>query len=67
VDIVKTFYDDDNISRCLPGKKDCKTIYTQGVKTKVQKRVLLCNLKEAYALFKEKYSELKIKYPNYVN
>lgn len=60
VTIVKSFYNDDDISRCLPGKKDYKTISTLGVKSKVQKRLLLCNLREGFALFKEKNPELKI-------
>lgn len=60
VDFIKSFFNDDNISRCLPGKKDCITITELGVKTKVQKRLLLCNLKEAFALFKEKYPNKKI-------
>ena len=47
---VKRFYEDDQFSRLLPGKKDCfaKNMHTQ-------KRLLLCNLKELYQLYKSKY------------
>lgn len=56
---VKNFYcDEEGInSRFLPGLKDrvriAKDVY-------LQKRLLLCNLKELYALYKEKYPNDKV-------
>ncbi len=38
---------EDDISRPLPGKKDC-VIQQDGQKVKVQKRLVLRNLKELY-------------------
>ena len=52
---VEEFYDGDDVSRLFPGKKDCVIIRNdEGEKNYVQKRLLLCNLKELYALFKNK-------------
>jgi len=55
-DVVKRvveFYESQEISREMPGKNDCVTIRTDKGKVKEQKRLVLCNLKEAYAKFKE--------------
>ncbi len=54
---VKAFFQDDEYSRLLPGKKDVVSI---GKNVYQQKRLLLCNLKELYAMFKEKYPMDKI-------
>ena len=42
--LVKEFYKKDELSRMMPGKKDCFTMKIDGVKQTVQKRLLLCNL-----------------------
>lgn len=55
--LVLDFYNDDEYSRIMPGKKD--SISVSGVH--MQKRLLLINLKELYHLFKEKYKHLKLK------
>lgn len=61
VDTVKSFYENDEISRIMPGIKDCMTVVDlNGIKTKMSKRLILCNLKEAYSLFKEKFSDITI-------
>lgn len=45
----------------MPGKRDCISVKDEnGSKTAVQKRLILCNLKEAYVIFKEKYPQIKI-------
>ena len=49
---VKLFYQSDEISRNMPGKKDCVSMLVDGKRSTVQKRLILCNLKEAYQLFK---------------
>lgn len=51
--LVNEFYENDELSRMMPGKKDCVTMKIDGVKQKVQKRLLLCNLIEAYRKFKD--------------
>ncbi len=50
---IKEFYESDEISRQMPGKKDCVTMDVNGKKEKVQKRLILCNLKEAYERFED--------------
>lgn len=52
--LVKEFYNEDDISRMMPGKKDCVTIRDKCMKTQVQKRLVLANLNEIYQAFKEK-------------
>jgi len=56
---VKAFYEDDDVSRICPGKKDYVSVKVNGKKEHIQKRLILCNLNELYASFKEKTS-LKI-------
>ena len=57
VNTVRDFYNTDNISRLLPGKKDCVSMKVNGEKQRVQKRLILCLLKEAYIFFKDKYQD----------
>lgn len=45
---MKSFYRDDEISRPMPGKKDFLSVREGGEKVHLQKRLLLCNLKEVY-------------------
>lgn len=57
---VEDFYYRDDISRPMPGKKDCLTVYKNGEKIKAQKRLVLGNLKETYRQFKDTYPDKKI-------
>ena len=57
IDLVIGMYEDDEFSRQMPGKKDYVSI-SKGIHK--QKRLILCNLKELYAAFKEKYPNIKI-------
>ena len=57
IEQVISFYEDDEHSRLMPGKKDYVSIQRNVHK---QKRLLLCNLKELYALFKKQYPESMI-------
>ena len=56
-DSVKLFYEDDEYSRQMPGTKDYVSIARNVHK---QKRLLLCNLKELYQAYKEKFPQHKI-------
>lgn len=59
--LVVDFYEREDNSRQLPGMKDVKTIKTpDGTKIRVQKKLILSNLKELYASFKKEYSEIKV-------
>ena len=55
--LLQDFYCNDEYSRVMPSKKDCVSIKKN---THVQKRLILCNLKELYANFKEQHSDIKI-------
>ncbi|XP_047123804.1 uncharacterized protein LOC124806738 [Hydra vulgaris] len=57
VQLVKTFYKDDEHSCIMPGKKDYVSIKKN---VHMQKRLLLCNLKELFVAFKTKNPEIKI-------
>ena len=50
---ITNFYASDEISRLMPGKKDCVSVIVEGKREKIQKRLILCNLKECYEKFKE--------------
>lgn len=57
VDLIINFYQNDEYSRIMPGKKD-KVSISKNVHQ--QKRLLLCNLNELYAAFKFEYPTIKI-------
>ena len=48
VEHVKKFYKSDDISCQMAGKRDCVAMTVNGEKVLVQKRLILCNLKECY-------------------
>jgi hypothetical protein len=54
---VIDFYCDDEYSRLMPGKKDCVSIARN---THMQKRLLLCDMKELYAEFKKTFPHLEV-------
>lgn len=58
--IVQEHYRSDDISRASPGMRDCVSYRENGERVSVQRRLIMMNLKEAYELFKAKYSECKI-------
>jgi len=49
---IEDFYNSDENSRVMDGKKDTITVVVDGEKVKKQKRLLLFNLKELYANWK---------------
>ncbi|CAH0547109.1 unnamed protein product [Brassicogethes aeneus] len=57
---IVEFYQKDDISRIMPGKKDFVAIKKEGEKQHIQKRLVLANLSEVYALFKKEYPDEKI-------
>ena len=44
----------------MPGKKDCISVRIEGKRVSVQKRLVLCNLKELHRSFKDRNPEVKI-------
>ena len=59
-EMVISFYKEEDISRPMPGTKDCFTIEKNGEKIKVQNKLVLSNLKETYRQFKDRYPETEI-------
>ena len=58
---VKEFFERDDVSCLCPGKKDCVSVKLEdGRKEKVQKRLLLSNLKEIYQHFVTENPALKV-------
>jgi hypothetical protein len=65
LDSVINYYQDDTVSRLLPGKNDFVTIRICGTKEHKQKRLILTNLKEVHANFKTE-TGLKIGFSKFV-
>ena len=59
-DHVRSFYECDEVSQMLPGKKDFVSVKQEGKCIHVQKRLVLSNLREVYQLFKEKFPTMSI-------
>ena len=57
VALIVQFYEDDEYSRQMPGKKDYVSIAKNEHR---QKRLILCNLHELYSAFKEKHPNVKV-------
>ena len=56
-DLIQSFFEDDEYSRQMPGKKDYLSI---GRNVHKQKRLVLCDLSELYSAFRDKYPNIKI-------
>lgn len=64
--LVIGFYEDDDNSRLLPGTKDYVSVRTaNGTKEHVQKRLVLCNLKELFCKFKKTYPDCNIDFSKF--
>ena len=61
-ELVISSYRSDQVSRLMPGKKGFVSVRnkTSGKRDQVEKRLILCNLKEAYRLFKDTHPMHKI-------
>ena len=65
--LVKQFYERDNISRLMPGLKDVISVkQNDGKRINMQKRLLLSNLNELNTLFKNEYENVKISFAKFV-
>ena len=62
IDLVLSMYEDDEFICQLSGKKDYVSI-VKGVHK--QKHLVLCNLREMFAAFKEKYPHVKLGFSNF--
>ena len=65
---VVAFYESEENSKQLPGKKDFKSVIQEdGRRLHVQKKLVLMNLSELYASFKEKYPHEKIGFSKFAS
>lgn len=63
---VKDFFESDKVSRMCPGKSDFVVVRNpDGTKAKVQKRLVLGNLREIYASFKQDSTNPKIGFSSF--
>ena len=60
VKLVIEFYESDEISRTMPGRKDFVSVRQEGKRVHVQKKLVLSNLKEVYCAFKDAFPNKKI-------
>ena len=60
VDRVEQFYRSEEVSRMMPGKKDVVSLKVNGERKHIQKQLILCNLKELHALFRERNPDIKV-------
>ena len=61
-DSIQLFYDSSDLCLTMLGKKDYVSIQK---KVHKQKKLLLCNLKEPYVLYKENNPEIQISYSKF--
>ena len=54
-DLVCVFYESDDVSRIMPGKKDFVSVKQGEQHVHIQKRLVLSNLREVYQLFKDEF------------
>ena len=54
------FYESDEVSRQMPGRKDSVSMLLNGDKQHVQKQLILLIEYEAFLLFKEKHPDVKL-------
>lgn len=59
---VTNFYNDDEFSRLMAGKKD---FVSMGEKLHIQKRILQCDLKELFSTFTKFYPDIKMGFSNF--
>lgn len=67
VTLIKTFYESDEVSRVMPGRKDCISLKTDNGRIAVQKRLVLSNLREVYNLFKEQHPNSKVGFSKFAS
>ena len=65
---VAAFYESDEVSRMCPGTKDTVRVrLPSGKKGKMQKRLVLANLKELYSSFKETHPNSKVGFSTFAS
>lgn len=65
---IVQFYESEENSKQLPGKRDSKSVIQKdGKRQHVQKKLVLMNISELYENFKEKYPDVKIGFSKFAS
>ena len=65
---VRNFYLSDDVSRVMPGRKDFISVLgADGHRQHMQKKLLLCNLREAYNEWKNHHPDLKVGFSKFAS
>ena len=67
IELVVAFYESDTSSRMMPGKKDFISVKQAQGRVHIQKRLILCNLKELYRKFKDEHPSESIGFSKFAN
>ena len=67
VEQVKEWYRSDEVSRVMPGMKDFVSEKMEEKRIQIQKRLILCNLREAYESFKTKHTEVQVGFSKFAD
>lgn len=65
--VVEIFFEEDEISRAMPGQKDFVSVKKDGKRQVIQKRLLMMTLRETYKCFKNQYKDVKIGFSAFAN
>lgn len=60
VKLIQEFYTDDEVSRACAGKREYVRVNEDGTIIKKQRRLIMCNLREAFTFFKERFPQHKV-------
>ena len=66
VEQVKDWYRSDEVSCVMPGMKDFVSVKMEK-RIQIQKRFILCNLREAYESFKTKHTEVRVGFSKFAD
>ena len=66
-DLERGFYESNDVSRIMPGKKDFVSVKQGGQCVRIQKRLVLNNLREVYQLFKDRVPTETVGFSNFAD
>ena len=61
-ELVTNFYQDEELTQVMPGKKDCISVSRNVHK---QKHLVLCNLKKLFSMFKTRYPSTTVGFSSF--
>ena len=67
MDVVCTFRESEDVSKMMPGKKDYMSVRISSGRVHIQKKLILCNWREYYQLFKDNHPNEKIDFSTFAS